>query len=263
VGFGRVVAGSLVLYGLGAVALFIGKLASERAQAMVLLLHTSDRDRRLRGFQSDVSNANQQLQDAVGANDGQRLTSTLRGLTGLLEGVSNYIAFHGHHSSLGRFGNAPALNGLLASLLNLARTVADATILRTTDLEAERRLNGILTRIESLVSLTVKMQSRPIPSDITGGVLLKLRRKRPESPVSQVQLRYKQSLVLVIEKCRKRSTSVLTDAVLSRVFEQCPFGPFSSWPSDQNRRIATALGISVGLAKRSVLELRRCGRLPK
>ncbi|MFN7609478.1 MAG: potassium channel family protein, partial [bacterium] len=93
VGFGRVVAGCLVLYGLGAVALFIGKLASERAQAMVLLLHTSDRDRRLRGFEREIIDANQSIQDAVAASNKQLLISTLRGLTGLLEGVSNYIAF--------------------------------------------------------------------------------------------------------------------------------------------------------------------------
>ncbi|MFO3660204.1 potassium channel family protein, partial [Pseudomonas amygdali] len=54
VGVGRVVAVILVMCGLIIMTLTIGKVASERQQSLLLLLHTSDCQRRITGFIDDL-----------------------------------------------------------------------------------------------------------------------------------------------------------------------------------------------------------------
>jgi hypothetical protein len=54
-----------VLFGLTVVTLVIGKIASERSQATLFLLHTSDRERRLQGFVEDIALARQRLDKGI------------------------------------------------------------------------------------------------------------------------------------------------------------------------------------------------------
>lgn len=60
-GYGKLVAGAVVLCGLISVALLIGKVASERQFSISLLLYTSDCQRRLAGFCDDLDKITENL----------------------------------------------------------------------------------------------------------------------------------------------------------------------------------------------------------
>ncbi|HGE8319790.1 potassium channel family protein [Serratia marcescens] len=109
VGFSRFISVILTLCGLLFTTLLIGKFASERHQAMLLLVHTSDCQRRIDAFCSELYNLNTELLDAFSARDTLRTQKVLKELISRFEATSNYIVFHANQSELTGFGNDSVL----------------------------------------------------------------------------------------------------------------------------------------------------------
>ncbi|WP_080393065.1 potassium channel family protein [Stenotrophomonas beteli] len=262
VGVGRIVTCGLVFFGLAAVALFIGKLASERSQATLFLLHTSDRDRRLSDFSAAMAGVREKLCisiDNANVNDVSRL---VQDLNGKLEGVSNYVAFHAHHSSLGVYGNAPALNRMLIELKALSRPIVGAMSLPAIDTESQRRLDVAVGRIVSLVKLVIEMQSNRV-LDWTGTVLTRIGFAKATTDISNAQRKLENGLLAEIELGRRKAATVITEAVLAQVLSACPAGPLQNWPRHDHKRIAVELRLSNKFVTRAIEKLRVLGRLPK
>lgn len=261
-GLGRLVACGLVLFGLAAVAFFIGKLASERSQATLFLLHTSDRDRRLRGFAAAISSEREKLASSLSRSQMDEISRHVHDLTGILGGISNYVAFHGHHSSLGDYGNAPALYRMLLELRMLSGLVLDAMLLPATDLDLQKRLDAVVSRIVGLVRLVIAMQSNRV-LDWTGSMLVRMRLAKSAMSTSKAQSRLERGLLLEVERGRLRASTALTEATLSSVLGNCAVGTLQNWPRHDHKRIASRLGISNKLVVRAIDQLRAQGRLPK
>jgi hypothetical protein len=261
-GVGRLVACGLVLFGLVAVAFFIGKLASERSQATLFLLHTSDRDRRLRGFAAAIAGEREKLTSNLSNSQIEEIRRQVQDLTGILEGISNYVAFHGHHSSLGDYGNAPALYRMLLELRMLSRPILDAMLLPATDIDLQKRLDATINRIVSLVRLVIAMQSHRV-LDWTGTALVGIGLTKPTIDISKAQSRLENGLLAEVERGRLKAATALTEALLAGVLAKSAPGPLQSWPEHDHKRIAAHLGVSNKLVVRSIAELRAQGRLPK
>lgn len=261
-GAGRLVACGLVLFGLAAVALFIGKLASERSQATLFLLHTSDRDRRLRGFTDEIESERVNLSTSVSQSQMDTIRRHMQDLTGLLEGISNYVAFHGHHASLGDYGNAPALSRMLLELRMLCRPILDAMLLPATDLDLQKRLDAIAIRIVSLVRLVIAMQTRRV-TDWTGTLLDRVGLSTATTQVSKAQSRLESGLLSDVERGQRKAATALTEALFARVRAACLGGPLQDWPRHDHKRIAGQIGVSKKLVVRLINELIAQGRLPK
>ena len=61
IGIGRLIAAIVVISGLIFIALLVGKFASERQQTILLLLHTSDCQRRISNFSLEIKKLNELL----------------------------------------------------------------------------------------------------------------------------------------------------------------------------------------------------------
>lgn len=110
-GFGRVIAALLVLCGLAITALTIGKVASERQSALLLLLHTSDVQRRLSSFAGELMAA----AEAV-AIPGNSQSKNLKSTANLIQAVSSYLSFNSFQARTVSFGNFAALTKLYDAL---------------------------------------------------------------------------------------------------------------------------------------------------
>lgn len=262
VGVGRIVTCGLVFFGLAAVALFIGKLASERSQATLFLLHTSDRDRRLSDFSAAMAGVREELYRSIDKANVSDVSRLAQDLNGKLEGISNYVAFHAHHSSLGEYGNAPALNRMLMELKALSLPIVDAMSLPAIDTESQRRLDVAVGRIVGLVRLVIEMQSRRV-LDWTGTVFTWIGFSKAKTDVPNAQRRLEAGLLADIERGRKMAATVITEAVLAQVLSACSTGPLQNWPRHDHKRIAAELNLSNKFVTRSIEKLVAIGRLPK
>ena len=99
--------------GLTLTALLIGKFASERQQSTLLLLYTSDAQRRLEGFVGRIKDLRNQLEQSVSGSGGaSRFNDALQSLENLLEATFSYAIFNANQARLVEFGNASALKSL-------------------------------------------------------------------------------------------------------------------------------------------------------
>src|ERR1700691_2570461 len=104
IGIGRGVAALDVLAGLSLFSLLIGKIASERQYSMLLLLHTSDCQRRLQGFCDNLLVARNNLNLAHDARNVLAVNLATKHIANLMQAIFNYVVFHLNQSRLGEYG---------------------------------------------------------------------------------------------------------------------------------------------------------------
>jgi hypothetical protein len=152
VGFGRVVATLIVMSGLTLTALLIGKSASERQQSTLLLLYTSDAQRRLEWFTAQIKLARNQLEEKVSANHSPSgLHETLQSLGNLVEATFSYTIFNANQARLVEFGNASALKSLYRELecvqvtcASIHKLALDEVVASDCALDLTRRLSRLM-----------------------------------------------------------------------------------------------------------------------
>lgn len=262
-GFGRFVALLAVLSGLVMVALFIGKIASERIQATIFLLHTSDRERRLQSFAEEIALARKQLEEGVAEEDRSKTMSAESDIRHLMESASNYIYFHAYHSNLGSYGNASALYRFLDELRSLVQPIISALTSPVTNLIQFDRLTRLLSRMESTFRMVLVMQSAP-KLDLTRTLLVQLGwKEKPPFHLSKGQAKLYYGFTEALNIGRKQLAQQLTVDKVSRVLAACASGPVSAWPKGDHKRVAEELGISNKMATRCITDLIARRRLPK
>lgn len=265
-GFGRAISCLLVLFGLMAVAILVGRLASERSQATLLLLHTSDRDRRLRDFASDIELAVARLKHASAVQRTTELRKATSELSTLLEAVSNYVVFHAHHANLGEFGNAPALLRVVRQLEAGLAEVTRALESPAADALVCDRTASIVSRIENTTSFVLQVQGRR-RSDLTARLLERMHiRKETETmpaPLSTSQRTLLAKVGSQAASFRQTFLSHMHARHLANVLQACKDGPLAAWPKHEHKRIGSELGISNKLAQRCIDKLIAQHRLPK
>ncbi|MBS0899468.1 potassium channel family protein [Pantoea dispersa] len=178
VGFARFISVMLTLSGLLFTSLLIGKFASERQQAMLLLVHTSDCQRRIDAFCIELYKLNDELISAFGAQNIPLTQSILKTITSRFEASSNYIIFHANQSDLTGFGNDSVLMKFY-HVLNLIQESCHTIQTHKQSFPDELIFNRSLAlakRSCSLISIMYKLHVRSLKSyGYTDGLLIKVK----------------------------------------------------------------------------------------
>ncbi|MCQ8228706.1 potassium channel family protein [Pantoea trifolii] len=202
VGFARFISVLLTLSGLLFTSLLIGKFASERQQAMLLLIHTSDCQRRIDAFCIELYKLNDELISAFSAQNVPLTQSTLKTITSRFEASSNYIIFHANQSDLTGFGNDSVLMKFY-HVLNLIQESCHTIQTHKQSFPDELIFNRSLAlakRSCSLISIMYKLHVRSMKSyGYTDALLIKVKNKLPSKEVNPRSL---SSLVTVYNLVR-------------------------------------------------------------
>lgn len=267
IGFGRVVASLLVFWGLATIALVIGKIASERSQTTLLLLHRSDVERRISEFTKKLATLRCNASELQINHDVSGLDDLSGVIVDVHQSMNRYLIFHANQSTALENGNEGALSALLKELANVqeicvsvhkeANKIQARRLARTTKSLTFR----LLWTAKFMHEHYVKAASK---SSWTEALVRKLsRRREPKRPLStstsRVLTRMEHNLD-VLEKWR--STSITVDT-LDAVYDLMPVGPKNLWPKHVNKDIARNLGTSNNRITRHVDQLVKEGALPK
>ncbi|WP_277422865.1 potassium channel family protein [Delftia lacustris] len=175
IGTGRFVASLIVMSGLALAALLIGKFASERQQSTLLLLYTSDAQRRLESFTGQIEKLRTQLECWISGNrNGVRLAETLQSLENLIEATFSYVIFNANQARLVEFGNASALKSLYRELAEVQVTCATIHKYSIYDVEASDCALALAIRLSRLMNVMQRFH-RKIPESYTSMVITKVR----------------------------------------------------------------------------------------
>ena len=247
-GFGKLIAGAVVLFGLALVALLIGKAASERQFSLSLLLYTSDSQRRLIGYCYDFRRLSEEVDRSVGRGGGRRLQAAIMHLRDLVEVVSKYVTFHAHQARLAHFGNDSALKALYVDMLASQKTLCAAFKSPLVDETDGDRCIRSVVKIANITSLLTMFQQNS-----ERGV----RAKVDAYPAELIAMK---KVVAELEQwaCRHRS-----QWLLAKVLPLTPPVRVEKWSNDIYATISVQLGISKTLAKASIDELVAQSRVPR
>jgi hypothetical protein len=270
-GLGRASACIVVLFGLVLVALLVGKFASERQQAFLLLIHTSDCQRRIEDFTTQLENSKLELIVATEADLCVPMLAVSKRLAGQLEAVTRYLIFNANQAGLISFGNASTLRALYRTLEHVQRACVTAHKSTTANQVVAARTLAISMRLSGLMSLMRRFHreannklsySRSFIVWIRQCLLRKISPPH-DSPSSQEITAISLRMSREAEALNKWARSTLTPSRCEAVWQATPLGEPSSWPKYLNKTLAKELAISNSLAQRCLDELLSSGRLPK
>ena len=239
VGFGRLIATGDALMGLAVAALLIGKLASERQYSMLLLLHTSDCERRISGFSIELGAVTSSLQQAEKTANSAAVYDYMEAAVGHLNAVNNYIVFHLNQSRLAVFGNHTSLRFLCEKMLELQDRSASIFRSGLPDRITGQRCKVLVERVAKLIRLI------EAHSSVEG-----------RSATSFAKTAESRS-----EKLLQWANSKLTAWSIDRVYDELPTDPIIKWHSNLYKEVARKLGISNTLTKKCIDHLLQIGRI--
>lgn len=273
-GAGRLVASLLVFLGLALVALSVGKVASERQYSLLLLLHTSDAQRRLSSFSERILLASGQLERASARAHTARLRLAIDELGQLIATLSRYAIFNSHQARLTAFGNRSTLNGLFEDLYAAQLACGAAFRSLGADQHVCSRALGLMREIERLSIRLVNMQEKA-KEEQTSLTLLGLRKLllpmrgdggvplsgvcEPVYPVVSPVSRFTTQR----EQLETWSLQHMSAWLRRIVLDALPDGKSAAWCLQQHKDLASSLGISNTLAYRCIKDLIKDGRVPK
>lgn len=161
IGGGKLVAALIVMSGLTLTALLIGKFVSERQQSTLVLLYTSDAQRRLEGFTGQIEGLRTQLDRFVSRRRGpRRLRESLQSLESLVEATFSYVVFNANQARLVEFGNASALKSLYRELSRAQEACASIQMLAIDDIAASDCALYLARRLSALMNVMIRFHRR-------------------------------------------------------------------------------------------------------
>lgn len=111
-GLGKSVAIAEVLLGLALVAIFIGKIASERQSALVLLLYTSEQQQRLVKFVTDLSTVQNELSGKLEQKNDKDIRECALSAYHFTSSICAYLTVQANQGDIAAFGNISSLRKL-------------------------------------------------------------------------------------------------------------------------------------------------------
>ncbi|RZT98253.1 ion channel [Advenella incenata] len=277
VGCGKFIAVFVVLCGLLLSALLIGKIASERHQAMLLLMFTSDAQRRLDAFTTELQGLRLEIKVAATNHDILGVRKSTKLLTGLLEAIFNYLIFNANQARLLEFGNASALKSLYTELYQVQLTCVSVHKQRFNDVIVSNRTFAISLRLSSMME-TLRRIHQSRSSHISycclfarmirkalrykAGTIFQMQ-NFPTYAIDKMHQDIAKKISDEAEKIKKWATSHETARTLQQLYDLVPAGKPTTWPKDLHKRLARQLKVSNNLAKRCIDSLINTGKLPK
>nr|WP_275659697.1 potassium channel family protein [Vibrio natriegens] len=238
VGFGRVIAVLLAVCGLTIIAILIAKISSERQSSLLLLLHTSDVERRMSEFVSQIESYNVLINESRDQNDVDKTYKQIRGLRSLLEAISSYIVFHTNQSLFLEIGTDTAIKALMSK-------IGDA--------------HEVLVTLDKMAILSEKIETASLSTSkkmMNIEALLLAHNEHKGTDVKNIDIA---QLSKRHETLARTQKITLTEAKIAKVNKLLPQTPRSQWPKDLNKTIARKLNISVKMVHKCIEELKKRG----
>ncbi|MBM6549888.1 potassium channel family protein [Marinomonas ostreistagni] len=241
IGFGRVVAVLLSMSGLTIIAVLISKISSERQSSLLLLLHTSDVERRMFDFEVKIDAYILKISNSFDGNeiDEDLIYKELRGLRSLLEAIMSYIAFHVNQSMLLEIGSEAAIKNLMLKMGDVHETIESLELIA---LNTEKIETGCLS---------VAKRMRDIET------FLDAQNNEKNTRVKNINISMLKDKYM---KLKNKYNSSFTEAKIMKVENLLPKTSRGEWPKDLNRTIADELGVSTAMVKKCIAELRKRGK---
>ncbi len=236
VGYGRLVAAAEVVIGLVLIALIVSKLASDRTSTYVRLLYTSDSERRLKEFKSDIQNRLHCLRIAHKNHDHESKLSEIRSL-GLI--AVNLAKYYEYQVRVGALGEDWARKNSLRIVQAITRSSEELGLVgkaAVTSQEERRQIETTFRHMERAVDEIANTH----PTDDFASSKQQLKR------TVDSYRRYTE------EGRTKPTYSEVTPYVLEQVKKALPSKP---WPKNIHKSVAQQLRISNKLAHKTISEL--------
>ena len=163
IGFGRIFALLDVIVGLAFTALLIGKVASARQASLLMLLHTSDTQKRLADFTEHLARLRARLADAA-PDDVKEITQILENQPRLINGIRNYLIFNTHQATVLQMGSFKALSALYRELSECFALLI-AMHRRAGDFDGARPMRRCLANMEMIARALRRMESLIFPRE--------------------------------------------------------------------------------------------------
>lgn len=234
-GGGRVVAIFLAVTGLTIVAILIGKVSSERQSSLLLLLHTSDVERRMSSFTKEVDEYMDEIRTLSSTNELDKLHKNVKGLRSLIESINKYMVFHINQSLFIEIGT----NTSIKKLMNKFSECHDAIF----------GLKEISQKHKKIESATYSVSKKM--SFIEDMLEANSINKKSNSEIFRVRnLRSKHG-----EFTRWKKIT-MTESLLLAVQSKLPSVPRQEWPKHVHKPIAKDLEVSNKLVVKCIDELK-------
>lgn len=237
VGIGKLVASIEVLSGLVFMAIFVGKLASERQSALLLLMYTSESQKRLLEYEEKILNLIDTIDVQLDEHDSQNLFYHSKSGYNFVSSVSKYLLFHADQGALASFGNTPTLKKAYAALAMLQKKELEAIQTSGTPTNAMIYFNRTIEKIDSTAQMMKRHHLKhpkltAILNEINSTTLL-LNKWNDLSPDKKVM----------------KSRTVITENLKSKVKAILPADPYVY---ELAKTIAPGLNISRHLAEKII-----------
>lgn len=229
-GWGRLVVSVEVMIGLCLTALFIGKVASERQSALLLLIYTSDQQRRLSGFSDNLERFTVSIKTPASMR-----SDTVDNCLSLATSLQAYLMFQSHQGRLADFGNGSALRQLYRTMYAFLDTALDVFTKRALAINEEKVLFRVANRIARIASIMGLFHK-------DDGVA--------RATIEKISLKY--------AKIKNWEEKGITCQRLEEVFFMVPAKP---WPQHFHKEAAAKLGISNSHFSECIDELKKMGRI--
>ncbi|MEP1445904.1 MAG: potassium channel family protein [Paraglaciecola sp.] len=235
-GAGRIVAVFLAITGLTIVAILIGKVSSERQSSLLLLLHTSDVERRMSSFTEEVNEYMDEIRSLSSNVELDSLHKNIKGLRALIESINKYMVFHINQSLFIEIGT----NTSIKKLMNKFSECHDV-IFGLKDISQKNK------KIES-ATYSVSRKMSFIEDMLEANSVNK---KSNSEAFNSRNLRMKHD-----EFTHWKKTTI-TESLLLSVHSKLPSVPRQEWPKHIHKSIAKDLEISNKLVVKCIDELKR------
>lgn len=264
IGIGRLIATIVVISGLIFIALLVGKFASERQQTILLLLHTSDCQRRISNFSLEIKKLNELLKKKSDLEQNLKLASSC------LEIVAKYLIFHANQARLLSFGNESTLATLYKEISYLQDICVEIHQKEDSNLLISKRSLALVYRCHGMVSQMVVLHKNSIEDksfiEFFKIKLLSVCRVDQSKPLSGSMLSINGTFEKMNSKIKfleRWSQGKVTPIIINNVYKHVPVGPKESWPIGIHKEIAKQLNISNSLVSKSFNILLEQNKLPK
>jgi hypothetical protein len=245
IGFGRFIASVEVLSGIILVAVFVGKVASERQSTLILLLYNSENNRRLKEFYLEINRIADSLDELLNEHDYFGFNREVKRAYKFVTSVYNYLSLHANQGRIADFGNSTSLKKLYTALYEMQALAKNAMKTHGPDTQTITNLERLVFRINGISHLMEKFHRKN--NDITAilkGINAQTRGFEKWKADGAVQSVHR---------------SRITETLMKKVQAELPPLP---WDKNLNKIIGDKLNLGYAFTDRIIIELVKEGLAP-
>jgi hypothetical protein len=167
-GAGKIIASIEVLSGIMLVAVFVGKIASERQSTLLLLLYNTENNRRLKEFYLEANIIKNKFDQLLDDHEHFEFNCQVKMAYKFITGTYNYLSLHANQGRIADYGNISSLRKFYLSIYNLQTMSKNAIKTQGPDKKTKINLQRLIYRINGIASL---MQAFHLKDPVSRNIL--------------------------------------------------------------------------------------------